>query len=71
MNCKIGFMSCVVLTSIVILFLLVSGIVEAQKAQCIGTCDVLFDCSFACANKGYSHGHFVFYRSPNECCCNN
>ncbi|CAA0381618.1 unnamed protein product [Arabidopsis thaliana] len=46
MNCKIEFMSFLVMTSIVILFLFVSGKVEAEP-QCIGSCEMLADCHTA------------------------
>ncbi|CAL9219930.1 unnamed protein product [Arabidopsis halleri] len=70
MSCKIGFMSFVVITSIVILFLLVSaGKVEAEP-QCIGTCEMLFDCNTACIKMGYLFGQCVGWKSPNICCCN-
>ncbi|EFH58763.1 hypothetical protein ARALYDRAFT_317561 [Arabidopsis lyrata subsp. lyrata] len=68
MNCKIGFMSFVVMTSLVILFLLVSGKVEA-KPKCIGSCEILGDCGIACMKKGYLFGQCVGWSNPNTCCC--
>ncbi|XP_019096802.1 PREDICTED: putative defensin-like protein 73 [Camelina sativa] len=70
MNCKIGFMSSLVITSIVILFLLVSGNVEAEPQNCIGLCKMLFDCSAACIKMGYVTGQCVGSKNPDICCCN-
>ncbi|ESQ43262.1 hypothetical protein EUTSA_v10015626mg [Eutrema salsugineum] len=69
MNCKVGFMSFVMICSIIILFLMVVGKVEAQ-AQCIGLCDMLADCATACIKMGYQTGQCVGWNNPNNCCCN-
>ncbi|KAG7576356.1 hypothetical protein ISN45_Aa03g007480 [Arabidopsis thaliana x Arabidopsis arenosa] len=70
MNYKIGFMSLLVITSIIFLFL-VPDKVEAQK-ECIAPCTLVGDCTAACISKGYTVGQCVGWKDkdPFICCCN-
>ncbi|CAN8269951.1 unnamed protein product [Cochlearia groenlandica] len=68
MNCNIGFMSFVVISSLIIFFLFASGKVEAEP-QCIGLCDMLSDCNTACLKMGYHFGQCIGWKTTNNCCC--
>ncbi|KAL1216439.1 Defensin-like protein 74 [Cardamine amara subsp. amara] len=72
MNYKVGFMSLLVVTSVIFLFLLVPDKVEAEK-DCIGVepCKESWGCMAACITKGYKRGQCVGWDNPNICCCNN
>ncbi|XP_019092444.1 PREDICTED: defensin-like protein 74 [Camelina sativa] len=69
MNCKIGFVSLLVITSVIFLFL-VPDKVEAQK-ECVGPCELVPNCMAACINKGYQVGQCVAWKEddPFICCC--
>ncbi|XP_019096809.1 PREDICTED: defensin-like protein 74 [Camelina sativa] len=71
MNSKIGFMSLLVITSVIFLFL-VSDKVEAQK-ECVGPgpCKQVRNCMAACIKKGYKVGQCVAWKDddPFKCCC--
>ncbi|XP_019092441.1 PREDICTED: defensin-like protein 74 [Camelina sativa] len=73
MNCKIGFMSLLVITLVIFLFL-VSDKVEAQK-ECVGLgpgpCKQVRNCMAACIKKGYKVGQCVAWKDddPFKCCC--
>ncbi|KAG7576355.1 hypothetical protein ISN45_Aa03g007480 [Arabidopsis thaliana x Arabidopsis arenosa] len=74
MNYKIGFMSLLVITSIIFLFLVPGSTfykVEAQK-ECIAPCTLVGDCTAACISKGYTVGQCVGWKDkdPFICCCN-
>ncbi|ESQ43261.1 hypothetical protein EUTSA_v10015992mg [Eutrema salsugineum] len=69
MNYKIGFMSFVVIISIIFIFLLVSEKIEAQT-ECVGPCGLVRDCTAACISKGYQIGQCVGWDDPDICCCN-
>ncbi|CAF1936908.1 unnamed protein product [Brassica oleracea var. botrytis] len=67
-NCKIGFMSFLMIASVLIIFLTVPEKVEAD-GQCIGRCGMIFDCATACIRMGYQSGQCVGWENPNQCCC--
>ncbi|EOA32471.1 hypothetical protein CARUB_v10015748mg [Capsella rubella] len=69
MNCKTRFMSSMVMISIIIIFLLVSGKTEALPQNCIGSCKMLIDCATACIKMGYTTGQCVGWKDPDICCC--
>ncbi|XP_019092442.1 PREDICTED: putative defensin-like protein 73 [Camelina sativa] len=69
MNCKIGFMSFMVIISIVFLFLLVSGKVEAEPQKCIGSCTSSSACGNSCIKMGYKIGECAGWKNPDKCCC--
>ncbi|CAF2102813.1 hypothetical protein BRARA_E03247 [Brassica rapa] len=67
-NCKIGFMSFLMIASVLVIFLVVPEKVEAEP-QCIGLCGMIFDCPTACIRMGYQSGQCVGWENPDQCCC--
>ncbi|KAF8092682.1 hypothetical protein N665_0405s0008 [Sinapis alba] len=73
MNCKIGFLSFVMFSSIIILFLTVQGKVEAAELHCLeDPCTFLVDCPADCTRSGYKTGQCVPTKKDPAvrlCCC--
>ncbi|XP_018490514.1 putative defensin-like protein 73 [Raphanus sativus] len=67
-NCKIGFMSFLMIASVLIILLTVPAKVEAEP-QCIGLCGMILDCTTACIRMGYHFGQCVGFNDPYQCCC--
>ncbi|KAL0744230.1 hypothetical protein Bca4012_085743 [Brassica carinata] len=67
-NCKIGFMSFLMIASVLIIFPMLPEKVEAHE-ECIGKCGIILDCNTACIRMGYQFGQCVGWNYPTQCCC--
>ncbi|KAL0888999.1 hypothetical protein Bca101_012983 [Brassica carinata] len=72
MNCKIGFLSFLMISSLIILFITVQGEVEAAMLHCLDDPCSLVNCLVECTRSGYKTGQCVPTKEhPEEpfCCC--